>query len=317
MTELVARMNGNGAGMRMRGVFERLTWPVRKLAWKLEERVFWPLGDVFRRGPKTPAIEPAEPEAIEIAPELAPTAWPTPAPGATEDAGEKVKRFRTPFGGRIDTSMREATLVLGTVAAAIGIGIGVATVLGHSSDSPQSNSVAARPTSLQAPAADPATPSGPATLRGVAPNFKASNDSGSPTAAKAATDAPATPVAKTNSKPSSIPAGVAKTAAAIETARTFSGAFVLYEIGKTNAKVRKAIEGTATPGLAKALAERPPRLPNSVNVPTAKVQNIVLGTEEGKKIEASVSLLRLGTLSELRLTLTRTKDAWLVSEVRG
>lgn len=317
MTELVARMNGNGAGMRMRGVFERLTWPVRKLVWKLEEVVFWPLGDVFRSGPKTPAIEPAESEAIEIAPELAPTAWPTPSGAAAEPATEPAKRFRTPFGGRIDTSMREAALVLGTVAAAIGVGIGVATVLGHSSDSPQSKSLSARPASFKAPATTPAAPSGPATLQGVAPNFKASNTSGSSAGAKAATDAPAAPVARTNSKPSSIPAGVADTAAAIDTARTFSGAFVLYEIGKANEKVRKAIDSSATPGLAKALADRPPRLPDSVNVPTAKVQNIVLGTEEGKQIEASVSLLRLGTLSELRLTLTRRNDAWLVSEVRG
>jgi hypothetical protein len=248
MTELVARINGNGAGMRMRGVFDRLTWPGRKLVWKLEERVFWPLGDVFRRGPKTPAIEAAEPEAIEIAPELAPTAWPTPAGVATDHEDGPAKRFRTPFGGRIDTSVREASLVLGTVAAAIGVGIGVATVLGHSSDSPQSNSAAARPASLQAPAAAAAAPSGPATLQGVAPKFKASNDAGSSAAAKAATVTPATPVAKTNSKPSSIPAGVTDTAVALKTARTFSGAFVLYEIGKTNANVRKVIESTATPG---------------------------------------------------------------------
>ena len=318
MTELVARLNGNGTGMGMRGVFERLTWPIRKLAWKLEERLVWPLGDVIRRGPKTPAIEPVEPEAIEIAPELAPTAWPTPAPVETGDAGEPAKRFRTPFGGRIDTSVREASLVLGTIAVAIGVGVGVASILGNSGDSPQGSSVAVRPASVKAPATA-AAPSGPATLHGVAPNFKASKDSGPSTTAKAATDTPAAPVAQTNSKPSSIPAGVADTAAAIQTARGFSGAFVLYEIGKTNAQVRKTFEATATPALAKALAERPPRLPDNANVPTAKVQNIVLGTEKGNEVEASVSLLRLGTLSELRLTLTRKskKDNWAVSEVRG
>jgi hypothetical protein len=318
MTELVARLNGNGTGMGMRGVFERLTWPIRKLAWKLEETVFWPLGDVFRRGPKTPTIEPAEPEAIEIAPELAPTAWPAPAPVETGDAGEPAKRFRTPFGGRIDTSIREASLVLGTIAVAIAIGIGVATILGNSGDSPQGSSVSVRPASVKAPAAAAAA-SGPATLHGVAPNFKASNHSGPAATSKAATDTPAAPVAQTNTKPSSIPAGVADTKAAIETARGFSGAFVLYEIGKTNAQVRKTFESTATPALAKALAERPPRLPDNANVPTAKVQNIVLGTEKGNEVEASVSLLRLGTLSELRLTLTRKnkKDNWAVSEVRG
>ena len=316
MTELVARLNGNGTGMRMRVVFERFTWPIRKLVWKLEELVFWPLGDLVRRGPKTPAIEPDEPEAIEIAPELAPAAWPSPAANAEADAGEPAKRFRTPFGGRIDTSVREATLVLGTIALAIGVGIGAATILGHSGGSSQGDSVGVRPASVKAPASAPAAPSGPATLHGVTPNFKSNSAS---TADKAAADTPATPVAQTNSKPSAIPAGVADTAAAIRTARTFSGAFVLYEIGKTNAQVRKAFESAATPALAKALAERPPRLPDNANVPTAKVQNIVLGAEKGNEVEASVSLLRLGTLSELRLTLTRQgkKGPWAVSEVRG
>ena len=318
MTELVARLNGNGAGLRMRGVFERLTWPIRKLIWKLEERIFWPLGDTFRRGPKTPAIEPSEPEAIEIAPELAPSAWPTTPTPITEGV-EPAKRFRTPFGGRVDTSVREASLVLGTVALAIGVGIGVATILGGSGDSSHRSSIAARPASASAPAAAPTTPAGPATLHGIAPNFKAADNSKASGSAAAATDTPAAPVAQTNSKPSAIPAGVADTAAAIETARSFSGAFVLYEIGKTNAKVRKAFETSATPALAKALAERPPRLPDNANVPTAKVENIVLGTKKGNEVEASVSLLRLGTLSELRLTLTRKtkKDNWAVSEVRG
>ena len=257
--------------------------------------------------PKTPTIEPAEPEAIEIAPELAPTAWPAPAPVETVDAGEPAKRFRTPFGGRIDTSVREASLVLGTIAVAIGVGIGVASIIGNSGDSPQGSSVAVRPASVKAPAAADA-PSGPATLHGVTPNFKASNDSGPAAASKAATDTPAAPVAQTNSKPSSIPAGVADTKAAIETARGFSGAFVLYEIGKTNAQVRKTFEATATPALAKALAERPPRLPDNANVPTAKVQNIVLGTEKGNEVEASVSLLRLGTLASfVSLSPARTR----------
>jgi hypothetical protein len=312
MTELVARLNGNGSGLRIRGVFERLTWPIRKFVWKLEERLFWPLGDVLRRGPKTPAIEPSQPEAVEIAPELAAPAWPSP-PEASADGIEPAKRFRTPFGGRIDTTVREAGLVLGTVAVAIGVGIGVATLLGNSGDSSQGSSIAHRPALAQTPEAAPAA-AGPATLHGVVPDFKAS-DSASGATAKA--DTPATAVAKTNSKPSSIPPGLADSAAAIKTARDFSGAFVLYEIGKTNAKVREAFRATATPRLASALADRPPRLPSNTKVPTAKVQNIVLGTRHGKQIEASVSLLRLGTLSELRLTLVRKKDAWLVSEVRG
>ena len=65
--------------------------------------------------------------------------------------------------------------------------------------------------------------------------------------------------------------------AAIEVARRFSGAFVLYEIGSTDARVRKAFAATATPQLTKALLRRPPRLPANVEVPKAKVLNVVPG----------------------------------------
>jgi hypothetical protein len=81
--------------------------------------------------------------------------------------------------------------------------------------------------------------------------------------------------------------------------------------------VKQTFARTATPALAKALKDRPPRLPGSVKVPKAKVQNIVLGPRTGRQIEASVSLLRLGALSELRLTLTQRHKTWAVSEVRG
>jgi hypothetical protein len=81
--------------------------------------------------------------------------------------------------------------------------------------------------------------------------------------------------------------------------------------------VRRTFTQTATSTLAKALRDRPPRLPESVQVPTAKVQNVVLGAQTGRTAEASVALLRLGDLSELRLTLTRRAGDWRVSEVRG
>ena len=106
-------------------------------------------------------------------------------------------------------------------------------------------------------------------------------------------------------------------AAALRTAQNFAGAFVLYEVGKSNPKVRQTFGRTATPALAKALRDRPPRLPASAQVPTAKVQNVVLGAKSGKSLDASVSLLRLGALSELRLTLIQRHKAWVVSEVRG
>jgi hypothetical protein len=320
MTELVARLHGNAAGVKMHVVMERLTWPLRKLAWLIEERLIWPVADLLRRSPRTPRVNsPAEtvaviePEPVEIAPELTtgPTGWPASA-GAPADS-PAATGDREPLLSRLSIPIREISIVLGTIAVAVGVGVGVATLLGGSDSAPKISS--SHPASAQqASAAVPGAPSGPATLEGVAPNFKGSQQA---TPGSTAAKTQASPLANTNSKPSSIPPGVADNISAIQTARTFSGAFVLYEIGQTDAQVRKTFRATATPALARALEDRPPRLPGSVDVPTAKVQNIVLGTEKGKQVDASVSLLRLGATSELRLTLTRDKDGWAVSEVRG
>src|SRR3954453_7843058 len=48
MTELVARIQNGGSGVRMLGMFERATWPLRRLTWWIEEKVFWPLADTLR-----------------------------------------------------------------------------------------------------------------------------------------------------------------------------------------------------------------------------------------------------------------------------
>ena len=93
---------------------------------------------------------------------------------------------------------------------------------------------------------------------------------------------------------------------AIKVARSFAAAFVLYETGRDNAKVRAAFHRTATPDLSKALLKRPPRLPANVKVPKAKVLNIVAGPKHGETYTLSVSLLRVGVTSELRLDMQQT-----------
>jgi hypothetical protein len=107
--------------------------------------------------------------------------------------------------------------------------------------------------------------------------------------------------------------------AAIEVARRFSGAFVLYETGRSDAKVREAISATASPQLAQALLRRPPRLPASVKVPQAKVLNVVPGPRHGSTYTLSASLLRVGITSELRMDVQRdeTTDQWQVTDVLG
>jgi hypothetical protein len=107
--------------------------------------------------------------------------------------------------------------------------------------------------------------------------------------------------------------------AAIDVARRFSGAFVLYETGRSDAKVRAALHATASPQLARDLLRRPPRLPANVEVPKAKVLNVVPGPRHGDTFTLSASLLRVGITSELRLDVQRDEASgeWQVMEVLG
>lgn len=107
-------------------------------------------------------------------------------------------------------------------------------------------------------------------------------------------------------------------AKAIAVARDFSDAFVVYETGGEQSEVRPVFAATATPELAKALLKRPPRLPANVKVPKAKVLNIVPGPSREGVFTFSVSLLRLGVTSELRLEMEQIKDeGWRVTNVLG
>lgn len=339
MTELVAR-HTTGARMTLRGTFESRTWPLRKLAWKLEEKVVWRLVDAVR-GPVQVPVEndyapvqteltapaPSPPEVTATAAEVAAPGRPAaPAPpeppalrGPRRRPRPSVPRPRIPSVPRPRASARDVSIALATVAVAVGGGIAVATMLGSDGDEGSAPSAAQAPASPAPQAAPgPAPAAQPDTLQGVAPNFEgAGADAAKGASSAQAEQAQVSPTADTNSKPSAIPPGAEQNGSAMNNARDFAGAFVLYEVGKSDGKVRRAFNRTATPTLAKALADRPPRLPDSVQVPTAKVQNVVLGAPTGRRMEASVSLLRLGDISELRLTLTRRKGEWLVSEVRG
>jgi hypothetical protein len=63
--------------------------------------------------------------------------------------------------------------------------------------------------------------------------------------------------------------------------------------------------------------KRPPRQPANVEVPKAKVVNVVAGPSHGGVYSVSVSLLRVGLTSELRLDMEKHKDEWLVTNVLG
>jgi hypothetical protein len=106
--------------------------------------------------------------------------------------------------------------------------------------------------------------------------------------------------------------------AAKKVARRFAEAFVVYEVGGIDTKVRKTFNQTSTKQLSRSLLHRPPRQPASVKVPRAKVVNVVAGPSKGKVYSVSVSLLRVGVTSELRLEMERgVGKKWQVTNVFG
>jgi hypothetical protein len=180
---------------------------------------------------------------------------------------------------RAALAMSAATLALGAGAA------GAITAIDHGAADPA-------PRELSAVTA---TPQGSDTLvlKGVTPQFQSG---GAP--------APSAPAPKPTEKPAQV-------------AWEFSQAFVAYEVGRSSKSTESAFASTATKPLAKALKADPPRLPANGKVPKARVLNVVLGTGSKQQVTASVSLVRLRAVSELRLTLTRTGSQWRVAQVLG
>jgi hypothetical protein len=106
--------------------------------------------------------------------------------------------------------------------------------------------------------------------------------------------------------------------AAKEVAREFAEAFVVYETGGVDGKVRHTFGATSTKQLSKSLLKRPPRQPATVKVPRAKVVNVVAGPSHGEVYSVSVSLLRVGVTSELRLQMEQgVGKKWQVTNVLG
>jgi len=131
-------------------------------------------------------------------------------------------------------------------------------------------------------------------LQGVAPSIPAGH----------AAPAPVQPPTKSSAPPTQV-------------AWQFAQAFVAYEVGKSSKKSDTAFEATATKPLVKSLATDPPRLPSNGKVPQARVLNVVLGAASKQQVTASVSLVRLRAISEVRLTLTKNGDQWRVAQVLG
>ena len=172
-----------------------------------------------------------------------------------------------------------------TVAIAAALG-GALSATDHPAASPPIRAAAvatAAPTSHQAVA-----------LQGVAPQIQPGH----------AAPPPPQPPAKTSAPPEQV-------------AWQFAGAFVAYEVGRSSRKTDAVFADTATKQLAKSLTADPPRLPPSGKDAQARVLNVVLGTPTKTQVTASVSLVRLRAISEVRLILAKTGEAWRVAQVLG
>lgn len=236
----------------------------------------------------------------------------------------------------------------GAVVAAIALGTGGFALVssgGSGSEAPSASEVMAVTPAPKAAAPAPAPKQEPeATLHGAAPVFKpasggkskvggseAVSEEAEAAAAKAAADntgSAATDVITSSPSPNATSARASTSTvtvdgppagrAGIKVAREFANAFVDYEIGVEASAVRKTFAETATPELRRALLRRPPRQPAGVEVPKAKVLNVVPAPSHGTIYPVSVSLLRVGVTSELRLELEQLKNKeWRVVNALG
>lgn len=269
-------------------------------------------------------------------------------PEAIEDLSLALRdRVLWPLGDRflgLDDAAR-AAVAGGAVVLALAIGIGGYSLASSGGGDPASApTVALKSEPLPAPApSKPAPkPESDPTLQGANPVFKAPPDEKSskvggsgPVETEAAapssganTGNPATDTFSTNSTATAATAGATASRASVEgppagpaaiaVARKFADAFVVYETGGDTATVRRAFKATAVPQVTKALLQRPPHQPAGVKVPKAKVLNIVAAPSHERIYPVSVSLLRVGATSELRLEMEQLKNKqWRVANVLG
>ena len=270
----------------LRGVAEVVKWPFERAAWAIERGLVWPL---------------------------------------EERTGD--------WSGPLRAAGVAAVALLAVGAGVFGLIWASGSGGGSAPQTQQASAPAAAP-AVSAVAPKAAVAQAAPVLKGAAPDFtpkasaEAKNASGD-SVAKGPSEPAETAAEATNQSATSPAANTAATAAAskvvpagpvaAKVARRFAGAFVLYETGRTDAKVRTTFAATAAPELSRSLLRRPPRLPANVKVPKAKVLNLVPGPVQGDTHTLSVSLLRVGVTSELRIDMQRDKKTgeWRVTDVLG
>lgn len=303
------------------------------LRWGIQERVLWPLGDAAR-------------SAFDVA------RWPF------ERAYWALEDEVPALGGRGRFAVAGVAVLVVGVLAVLVIALGGSRGSGQQAADRVAVAAPAPAPAVTAPAPQPKPQKAEPTLHGAAPSFKPQTSPQASPAPKPETSkgdgesgkgAEAEEETTTSSSSSAATARISSTPGAAEAsaqattsrdlaaepeseaipgrpagpkaiavARRFSQAFVVYETGGEESTVRKTFAKTTTPALAKALLRRPPRLPADVKVPKAKVVTVVPGPSREGVYTLSVSLLRVGVTSELRLEMERLKGkGWRVTNVLG
>lgn len=265
------------------------------------------------------------------------------SPEAVEDLSLALRdRVLWPLEDQFRALSDEGRMMVAGAAAVLALGIGVVGFSALGSGGSQATDVqvaaAPAPTAQAAPAAPKPEPA--PTLHGAAPVFTPPKEDQAEVASSKAVEHEAAAATADNtgnaatdtisSTPSAQPAAASASAsvapvdgppagpAAVAVARKFAEGFVVYETGGDKADINKAFAATATPELTKALLRRPPRQPAGVKVPKAKVLNVVPAPSHGSIYPLSVSLLRVGVTSELRLEMEQLKHkGWRVTNVLG
>jgi hypothetical protein len=252
-------------------------WPFERVYWGVERRLVWPLQE--RAAGWDPPVRGASAlAAIAMAGSLVGVLWLTSGDAPRERVAAPA-RLAVADPPQEPRAERPGKPQLQGAPPSFGVGQGVGVATAESDGS-----------SDKADAGEGAT------------EGEASEEAPQPEEAGATTS---------SRKP--VPAGPA----AMKVARRFAEAFVFYEIGERPARAKTVFGETTTPELAEALAERPPRQPESTTVPQARVVNLVPGPRAGKAYTVSVSLLRVGLTSELRLEMQKKSGNWVITDVRG
>jgi hypothetical protein len=271
-----------------KAVAEVVKWPFERVVWAIERGVLWPLGK--RTGGWDGPLRAAGIAAVAL---------------LAAGAGVLGLVWASGSGGGAERQASAPAVAPVASTSAPTKEVAQATPVLHGAAPDFTPKAASTGATAKAPA--------DATGKGSVATTEASSNSSSSAASSETTAAGSSAGAATASEV--VPAGPAAT----KVGRRFAGAFVLYETGRSDARVRTTFAATATPQLSRSLLRRPPRLPANVKVPKAKVLNMVPGPQHGDTYTLSVSLLRVGITSELRIDMQRDKKTgeWRVTDVLG